>query len=142
MPCDSTQSRPPASSHSWGQEAEGQAPRAGALFDGDRALERAAGTAGPQERSVPASCGLDGSEDRFSIARAKRYLDSELGSGADEGLGFGNRTAAAAGDSRARQGALLTWRARPVPRAPCGRGLRWRGESSRPIGLLGFQLYT
>lgn len=115
-------------------------------------------TAGQHACLVLVSCGQDRSEDPFSITyvlpqhrslstclattrESQRILRLRAGKRGRRRLGFGNRTAAAGGDTCARRGTVLTWRACPVPRAPRGRGLRWRGESSRLVGLLGFHLY-
>lgn len=81
-------------------------PGAGALFAGDRALERAAVTAGQHACLVLVSCGQDRSEDPFSITyvlpqhrslstclattrESQRILRLRVGSGADEGWGLG-----------------------------------------------------
>lgn len=158
MPRDSTRSRSLESPPFIGTGGRGQVPGAGALFAGDRALERAAVTAGQHACLVLVSCGQDRSEDPFSITyvlpqhrslstclattrESQRILRLRAGKRGRRRLGFGNRTAAAGADTCARRGTVLTWRACPVPRAPRGRGLRWRGESSRLVGLLGFHLY-
>lgn len=93
-------------------------PGAGALFAGDRALERAAVMAGQHACLVPVSCGQDRSEDPFSITyvlpqhrslstclattrESQRILRLRAGKRGRRRLGFGNRTAAAGGDTPA-----------------------------------------